>query len=390
MPRSSLPTRADAAATSTARRPKIHAAGVVDRWLVLGPFDNEGKEGLDHAFAPEQEFGEAIDLMRPYQGKERPARWRAAPDVYRFGWLDLGDLVRPREKVCVYATTFVRAKDGGARAASVWAGASGSFKLFWNGDEVLTDSAYRSLDAESVLGARHGWPKDGTASRPRYAVTTTARCCRCASPIARGPPTRDSSFRPTLAHSPEAAKNVAVHKTKTAGPKIGGPIPAFEAMTQGSKSPPEKLEAYARYLQTTGGDDAALHVAQDLARRAAKAGPRSRAICSRPSSADDRNEKREWLDPRARASWEEGARPSSCSWPSRARAHRHQLARRDPVLRRGARRRSRATSEVCSGASSSTAKRVSSTPRTSLSKRRSRRTRALSRSCASTPPCSAT
>ena len=72
-------------------RAKIHAAGVVDKWLVVGPFDNEGKEGLDHAFAPEQEFGDAIDLLRPYQGKERPTRWRVVPEVYGYGWLDLGD-----------------------------------------------------------------------------------------------------------------------------------------------------------------------------------------------------------------------------------------------------------------------------------------------------------
>ena len=76
-------------------RAKIHAAGVVDKWIVLGPFDNEGKEGLEHAFAPEKEFGEALDLMRPYQGKERPTRWRVAPDVYGYGWLDLGDLDAP-------------------------------------------------------------------------------------------------------------------------------------------------------------------------------------------------------------------------------------------------------------------------------------------------------
>src|SRR5882724_1211947 len=141
-------------------RAKIHATGLIDRWLVLGPFDNEGKEGLDRTLQAEREQGEPIDLMRPYQGKERQVRWRASPDVYGFGWIDLGDLVRPRENVCVLATTFVRSKQGESRPASLWAGASGAFKLFWNGTEVLTDLAYRSLDADrfgvSVTLAK-GW-----------------------------------------------------------------------------------------------------------------------------------------------------------------------------------------------------------------------------------------
>ena len=127
---------------------KIKAVGVVDKWLVLGPFDNEGKEGIERAYPPEKELGETIDFVRPYQGKERQVRWRVVPDVYRFGWLDLGDLVRPKDKVCAYATTFVRAKGGATRSASVWIGATGAFKLFWNGAEVLVDSAYRSLDAD--------------------------------------------------------------------------------------------------------------------------------------------------------------------------------------------------------------------------------------------------
>ena len=93
-------------------RAKIRAAGMVDRWLVLGPFDNEGKDGVDRAFAPEKELAQPIDLTRPYDGKERPVRWRVAPDVYGYGWLDLGDLIRPREKACAFATTFVRAKTG--------------------------------------------------------------------------------------------------------------------------------------------------------------------------------------------------------------------------------------------------------------------------------------
>ncbi|MET0593869.1 MAG: hypothetical protein ABW133_14295, partial [Polyangiaceae bacterium] len=62
---------------------KIKAAGVIDKWLVLGPFDNEGKDGLDRELPPEKELSEPIDFVRPYQGKERQVHWRTVPDVYR-------------------------------------------------------------------------------------------------------------------------------------------------------------------------------------------------------------------------------------------------------------------------------------------------------------------
>jgi tetratricopeptide (TPR) repeat protein len=281
---------------------KIHAAGVVDKWLVLGPFDNEGKEGLEHVFQPEQELGESIDLMRPYQGKERPARWRAAPDVYGYGWLDLGDLVRPREKVCAYATTFVHAKDGGARPATVWAGASGSFKLFWNGVEVLSDAAYRGLDAD-----RYGVPVN---LEKGYNRLTAKVCGDDDGPMLSlrlagvdGAPDASLQFTADPSVSGDAAKNAhpangkdkSVKKPKASN-KLVGPVPTFESLVASKNAPAHVLEAYARYLYLTGGDDPAQHLAQDFARRGAQAGPTLARNLLAADLSDDRNEKRDWLD----------------------------------------------------------------------------------------------
>jgi len=289
-------------------RAKIRAAGIVDRWLVLGPFDNEGKEGLDRALLPEQEFGQPIDLMRPYQGKERPVRWRAAPDVYGFGWLDMGDLVRPRENVCVYATTFVRAKSGGARAASIWSGASGAYKIFWNGTEVLTDLGYRSLDAD-----RFGVP---ITVAKGYGRLTVKVCGDNDAPMltlrladAKGAPDPALEFTADPSISAEAAKNAADGSKKPArAAKLEGPVPAFEALVANKNANPRVLEAYARYLHLTGGDDPAVHLAQDLARRAANAAPTLARHLLAAELSDDRNEKREWLG-RAQELVGEGSHP---------------------------------------------------------------------------------
>jgi tetratricopeptide (TPR) repeat protein/transglutaminase-like putative cysteine protease len=277
-------------------RAKVRAAGLVDRWVVLGPFDNEGKEGLDRPLPPEQELDAPLDLMRPYQGKERQVRWRVAPDVYGFGWLDLGDLVRPRENVCVYATTFVRAKGSEARPATLWAGASGSFKLFWNGTEVLTDLAYRSLDAD-----RFGVPVTMAKGWNRL----TAKVCGDDDPPmlslrvadAKGGPDASFEFTADPSVSAEAAKNAAsAKKPAHASDKLEGPIPAFEKLVAGKTPNPHMLEAYAKYLRLTGGDDPSQHFAQDLARRAANAAPTLARHLLAADLSDDRNEKREWLD----------------------------------------------------------------------------------------------
>ena len=56
-----------------------NGGGFVGRWMTLGPFDNENKQGFSRAFAPESELGSPIEMGRSYDGKERPVRWRLPP-----------------------------------------------------------------------------------------------------------------------------------------------------------------------------------------------------------------------------------------------------------------------------------------------------------------------
>jgi cellulose synthase operon protein C len=278
---------------------KIKGAGVVDKWLVVGPFDNEGKEGFARDYPPEKELGDPVDLVRPYQGKERPVHWRAVPDVYPYGWLDISDLVRPRDKVCAYATTFVRAKSGAARSASVWVGASGAFKLFWNGAEVLVDNTYRGLDADRFavpVNLSRGWNR--LTAKVCTAEEQPMLTVRLAD--TNGAPDAALEFAADLATAAEAAKSTHP-KTVTGGTRtIKGPIPAFEALVAGKKASAASFEAYARYLHLTKGDDGSQHLALDFARRAANAAPTVPRNLLAAELSNDRNERREWLA-RARA-----------------------------------------------------------------------------------------
>lgn len=287
----------------SAARKKIDSLGFVRTWLVVGPFDNEGRNGLDVEHGPEADFGQAIVPGRAYSGKERPVRWRVAPDAFPFGYLDFGALLRPERKVCGFATSFVRAKAGtkAPRALTAWVGASGSFALYWNGRLVLRDTAYRGHDADRFATA--------LTLSPGYNNLTVKVCSDDTPPVvsvrlgdARGAPETGLETSHDLGASAEAAKLAPPKGEKekklaaAAGRGPQGPVQAFAALTAGKQPRASDLEGYARYLSATGGDDKNKHEARDLARRAAELEPSVTRLLLAGELAEDRNGRKEWVD----------------------------------------------------------------------------------------------
>ncbi|MEO7037344.1 MAG: DUF3857 domain-containing protein [Polyangiaceae bacterium] len=279
-----------------AARDGVRAQGFVDQWLIVGPFDNEGKAGLDTPSGPEPELTRAIVPGKAYTGKERPVRYRAVPAVFPYGFLDAGSLVRPEAKVCVFATTFVSAPKAN-RKVSLWAGAGGAFKLFWNGDLVLQDSAYRG----------HDYDRSATQVQlePGSNELTIKLCGEDQSPVGSvrvagpdGAPDTTLVFSNDLGQSQAFAKAFAKKKPSEkllahAGPE--GPIQLFQQLVAGKAPKPAALEAYARYLADTGGDDPARHEARDFAKQAADAEPTVRRLLLAGRLAEDRNQNGDWI-----------------------------------------------------------------------------------------------
>jgi tetratricopeptide (TPR) repeat protein/transglutaminase-like putative cysteine protease len=108
--------------------------GIVTRWLVMGPFDNEGNLGLDRAEPPEL----ALDPKATAPGKGREVRWRPLPpEAVVDGEVGLGAVLRPGEQVTAYALAVVDSpRDQPAR---LWFGASGRSKVWVNGVLALED-----------------------------------------------------------------------------------------------------------------------------------------------------------------------------------------------------------------------------------------------------------
>jgi tetratricopeptide (TPR) repeat protein len=292
----------------------VDKLGFANKWLVVGPFDNEGKGGLARTDAPELELAQArVDLGRSYEGKERQVRWRAV-DGTRYGWLDFGTPFRPREKVCGYATTYVREKASKdpkraatgkhSRPISLWIGSDGAFKVFYNGARVLSDGGYRDLDADRFAT---------TVQLSPGANRITVKVCGDDDPpklmlrVADDKGAPDASLELTTDPGTEIAPQ-AVDKTATtpdakdkakARGSLQGAVQAFEAEIAKAKAgaaAPNLLEAYARYLALTSGDPKPDHTARDLAARAATASPSVRRLILAGELAEDRNQTRSWVD----------------------------------------------------------------------------------------------
>lgn len=281
-----------------AARRRIAALGYVDRWLVVGPFDNEGRAGFETVHGPEAELGAPIVPGRAYGGKERTVRWRASPEAFPFGYMDFGRLLRPDKKICAYATTFVRSKkaERTGRDISVWASAAGSFKLFWNGSLALSDAAERQLDADRF--SARVWLAPGP-----NALTVKA-CGDSSAPViavrladGRGAPDADlttsNSFETSAEASEVVRKALSVRVGKTAA---SGAIPAFEKLVSGKHPKARDLEEYARYLVVTSGDDPTVHRARNLAQAAAEQEPTLDRHLLAASLAEDRNQQRRWIE----------------------------------------------------------------------------------------------
>jgi tetratricopeptide (TPR) repeat protein len=289
-------------------RRRVDALGYVGSWLVVGPFDNENKTGLAEKQVPEIELGEPVTLDRTFSGKERVVRWRRAPDVHRWGYLDLGAMLRPERDICAFATTYVKSSDP---HVTLWVGVTGAFRLYLDERQVLEDAGYRQLDPDRrgvkvelhdgfnrvtvkvcgdetppAVSLRVGAPDGGVARGVEISVAESA--------------STDAAQRMRATPAPSALPPSAPRKAdRAAKPKGGakagllGPLDVLEARLKRSPDDAAVLESYARYLMLTGGEAEASHEARDAARRAAERQPTVARALLAAALAEDRNRQRE-------------------------------------------------------------------------------------------------
>lgn len=133
----------------------ISKLGIVNDWLIIGPFDNIGGSGFYKTFPPEEE----IDLNKIYNGKNgMEVKW--FPSKTTFGVMKLGNLLYPSNAVVAYALTFLYSDS--EREVLLRSGSTGALTIWVNDTKVYSQDVYRSLyiDQDTIKVQLHkGWNK---------------------------------------------------------------------------------------------------------------------------------------------------------------------------------------------------------------------------------------
>ncbi len=265
-----------------ASRRLVDELGYVRSWRVVGPFDNEGKQGFDRETAVESDRLGPWDADARFPGRERSVAWRAYPDVSHYGYVDLDAVLRPNANVCGYAETFVHSER--AQPLGLWVGNGGAVKVWWNGEQVLSDEVTRQPDPDrhvAVVGAHAGWNR--VLVKACVAETTWGFFLRVADP--QGGPARGVRADAS-AHRDVTAGHAAVRLPRP--PRTD--LASLEQAAGGSRPSAGALFDLARFLAWTGADDPAEHRARQLAARAADQDPIVQRLALAAALAAERGE----------------------------------------------------------------------------------------------------
>lgn len=133
----------------------ISKLGIVNDWLIIGPFDNIDGSGFYKVFPPEEE----IDLNKTYAGKNgMEVKW--FPSKTTFGVMKFGNLLYPSDAVAAYALTFLYSDS--EREVLIRSGSTGALTIWVNDTKVYSQDVYRTLyiDQDTVKVQLHkGWNK---------------------------------------------------------------------------------------------------------------------------------------------------------------------------------------------------------------------------------------
>ncbi len=246
------------------------ALGLITKFWIVGPFDNEGKAGHAAVYQPEKELAQPLDPKARFAGKERPVGWRLYPEVASAGLERLEPCLRPDSNVTAYATVAVRAPR--AMAAAVRVGSSGAVKVWVDGRLAIDHDVYRPARFDQDAGAvalASGWNRV-TVKLSAKESGTIGFYLRLTRPDGAPLAGRDRLEVSTRLEDLNAARQAAPSQ------RAGAVVDLGKALESAVKRHPKDARALTDlgiYLFHVAPEDPELHRAADLLTQAAKLAP---------------------------------------------------------------------------------------------------------------------
>lgn len=110
--------------------------GFLMKWLVIGPFHNNGREGFHTVFEPEKE----LNLQTEYQGKNGLVPWTPYATEHEYGMVDVNTVCGHLKEVTAYAYTEFHSERGGP--AELRLGCKNAWKIWCNGQFLFGRDEY--------------------------------------------------------------------------------------------------------------------------------------------------------------------------------------------------------------------------------------------------------
>jgi transglutaminase-like putative cysteine protease len=130
--------------------------GLLSRWWIIGPFDNERGGGFSAVYGPERE--RRPDPAALHDGKNRKVAWRRLPVDPVAGVVDLDALLYPDDQAVAYAWTAIECAEPGDALLHV--GSDEGYRLWLNGELLASRDLHRELRFDQDIIAcrlRRGW-----------------------------------------------------------------------------------------------------------------------------------------------------------------------------------------------------------------------------------------
>jgi len=119
--------------------------GFIDRWAILGAFDNEAGKGFLTAYPPEK----AIDFDHPVAGPLVPLAWRELPRTNDFGSAHIASAVWPRDAGVAYLATWIHSDTAAPAQLRITTG--NATRIWFNGGLLLSEERIDGGELDNLV-----------------------------------------------------------------------------------------------------------------------------------------------------------------------------------------------------------------------------------------------